>query len=130
MEERGRIIDITGDTAVVEVEKKPGRGRCGSCCLCQKNAEGRLFLEAVNSAGAKKGDAVTVEVDDMAVLRGILYVYGVPLAGFILGITASYFIKNVVLKIAAFLIILGFFWHYGLSKGNEEGKKSRARIVR
>jgi len=129
MEERGRVVDIKGELAVVEMEKT-GRAGCGSCCLCKKNAGGRFFLEAVNSAGAKKGDTVTVEIDDTSILRGIFFVYGVPLAGFMLGITASYFLKNVVLKIAVFLVILGFFWQYGLRKGNEEGKKSRAKIAK
>ncbi len=128
MKENGRVVDIKNGTAVVELEKKPGG--CGSCRICGKNAGGRLFLETENSAGAERGDSVTVEIDDIAVLRGVLFIYMAPLAGFILGITASCFIKNIPLKIAVFLTVLGLFWYYGLKKGNEEGKKNRARIVK
>ena len=128
MKENGRVVDIKGGTAVVELEKKPGG--CGSCCICRKNAGGKLFLEAETGGGTERGDSVTVEIDDTAVLRGVLFIYMAPLAGFILGIAASYFIKNIPLKIAAFMAVLGLFWYYGLKKGNEEGKKNRARITK
>ncbi len=128
MKETGRVIDIKGGTAVVELEKKPGG--CGSCCICRKNAGGKLFLEAEAGDGIEKGDIVTAEIDDTAVLKGVLFIYTAPLAGFVLGIAASYFIKNIPLKVAVFLAILSSFWYYGLKKGNEEGKKNRIRIVR
>ncbi|MBN1444872.1 MAG: SoxR reducing system RseC family protein [Candidatus Omnitrophica bacterium] len=127
MKENGRVVDIKGATAVVELGKKPGG--CGSCCICRKNAGGKLFLEAENGEGIEIGDSVTVEIDDTAVLKGVLFIYMAPLAGFILGIAASSFIKNIPLKITVFLTVLGLFWYYGLKKGNEEGKKNRARIT-
>jgi len=127
MKETGRIVDIKGGTAVLELEKKPGG--CGSCCICSKNAGGKLFLEASAGEGIEIGDTVTVEIDDTAILKGVLFIYLSPLAGFVMGIAASSFIKNIPVKIAVFMAVLASFWYYGLKKGNEEGKRNRAVII-
>jgi positive regulator of sigma E activity len=127
MKETGRVVDIKGGTAVVELEKKTGG--CGSCCICSKNAGGKLFLEAEAAEGIGIGDTVTLEIDDTAILKGVLFIYLSPLAGFVMGIAASSFIKNIPVKIAVFMAVLASFWYYGLKKGNEEGKRNRAIII-
>ena len=128
MEERGRIVEVKGDIVVVELERGKN-AHCGSCCLCHKGQGGRFFLEAINNGMVKTGDIVLLRIDDSAVLKGVLFVYGLPLVGFIAGLILAYYIQALYLKMVIFLSVFTGFWYYGLKKGDETGKKKKPEII-
>jgi len=127
--ERGRVVKIQGDKVLVAVDKKD-RSHCGSCSLCKKGADGLFFLEAVNKGEAKEGERVVVRIDDTTLLKGVLFIYGLPLAGFIIGAVAAYFVDIFYLKMVIFLSVFTAFWYYGLKKGNEAGEKSLPEVIK
>ncbi|MCM8760102.1 MAG: SoxR reducing system RseC family protein [Candidatus Omnitrophica bacterium] len=128
LKERGRIVEVKGEVVVVELEK--GKDvQCGVCGLCSKVQSGRFFLEAINNGMVKTGDMVVVRIDDSAVLKGALFLYGVPLAGFIGGLILAHYIEVIYLKMAIFLSVFTGFWYYGLKKGQQIGKRKKPEIV-
>ncbi len=129
LEEKGKVVELKDRTVIVALEKKD-KGHCGSCSLCHKGAGGRFFLEVLNNANVKEGDSVIVRIDDSAVLKGILFVYGLPLAGFIAGLIAAHYIQVLYLKVIIFLSVFTAFWYYGLKKGNEVGEKRKPEIIK
>jgi len=127
--ERGKVVEIKGEKVIVAVDKKD-RGHCGSCSLCKKGTDGLFFLEAVNKGQAKEGERVVVRIDDTTLLKGVLFIYGLPLTGFIAGVVAAYFIDIFYLKVVIFLSVFTAFWYYGLKKGNETGKKNLPEVIK
>jgi len=122
-------VEIKDNTAVVAVEKRDG-SHCGSCSLCRKGTGGMFFLEVANNTDVKEGDSVIVRINDSAVLKGILFVYGLPLAGLIAGVVSAYFVHLLYLKMVIFLSVFTAFWYYGLKKGNEVGEKRKPEIIK
>lgn len=126
--ERARIVEVEGEKVLVEIEREKSRG-CGGCSLCKRGANGRFFLELRNNGRVKKGETVLVKIDDTALLKGVLFIYGIPAAGFVAGVCAAYFFHHWYLKVIVFSTIFGTLWALGLKKGNEIGKKSEPEII-
>lgn len=129
MEETGIIVAAKEKNAVVMVEKKGQRNSCGSCSLCKRGKDGNLFLEARNNIGAKKGDRVKIEIDETAVLKGLFFIYGVPLAGFVAAAALTRLTAVLHIKVIIFSAVCISAWLYGLAKGNAEGIKNKAKLV-
>jgi len=130
MEEYGTVTEVKGGMAIVLLEKGGAGKNCGGCCLCKKGREGNLLLETNGYEGIQKGDRVKIELDETAVLRGIIFLYGIPLVGFLLAVWLARMVPVPWLKTAVFLSVCIFAWLAGLSRGNAEGKRKRARIVK
>ena len=83
MIEQGIVADARDGKLIVNIRRHPA---CGSCKACGA-AEGRLMkIELENTVDAQKGDRVSIELDDTAILRGALFFYGIPLLGLLFGI--------------------------------------------
>ncbi|HNS32014.1 MAG TPA: SoxR reducing system RseC family protein [bacterium] len=130
MEEYGRVVDIKDGKGFVVVEKKSGGRNCSCCNMCRRGAGGEPFLEAAGYEGMQKGDRVRIEINETAVLKGVFFLYGIPLAGFFLAVGLVRLVTPLYLKTAIFLIVCIFAWLAGLAKGNAEGKRNGARIVK
>jgi len=129
MKEAGIVVETGKKGAVVMVDKKSSGKSCDSCSLCRRGKNGKMFLEIPDSKGARKGDRVTVEVDEKGVLRGIFFIYAVPLAGFILAAVLSSMAATFYLGAILFISVFAAAWSYGLAKANAEGEKNKTRIV-
>lgn len=128
LEERGKVVDIRGETAIVEI-KKGKSAHCSSCGLCNKGQNGRAFLEVVNSGSVKIGDTVLVRIDDTALLKGAMFIYGLPLLGFVAGVCIASLMHPWYLRVLVFLMVFIGIWWYGLKKGNEIGRRRKPEIV-
>lgn len=84
MTETGVVESVSGDSAVVMIVRKSACGEtCGSCsggCRLSGNK-----VSAVNTAGAKCGDVVTVETSTGSILYKAFIVYILPLIVFFAG---------------------------------------------
>ncbi|MCX8083227.1 MAG: SoxR reducing system RseC family protein [bacterium] len=128
LEEKGKAVEVKGDTVIVMVDRKD-KGHCGCCCLCRKE-KGFFFLEAANDGKVKVGDSVIVRIDDSGLLKGVFFIYALPVIGFITGIISAYYVPFLSLKMVIFLSVFTAFWYYGLKKGNETGKRMKPEIIR
>ncbi|MBR6513998.1 MAG: SoxR reducing system RseC family protein [Clostridia bacterium] len=92
MIQKGKVISLDGEYAVVEVMRTSGCVGCSKqegCVACKKKIKSRAY----NKAGAKVGDTVTLESRSDTVLAYALVVFVLPL----------------VLTIAAYLLSGLFF---------------------
>ncbi|MCM8818792.1 MAG: SoxR reducing system RseC family protein [Candidatus Omnitrophica bacterium] len=126
MKEIGKVVEINENAAVVLMEEKE---KCKTCNLCKKILPREPKIEAENIIRASVGDIVEVEIDEDALFKISVFIYGFPLLGFILGVILSYFLKIAFLKIIVFLIFLTSFWTFGFQKGKKYGLKTKPKIV-
>ena len=86
MVEIGTVVDVTPDTAKVQI--MPGAS-CDSCTCgsrCSGTTGRRFVLEAENVCGASPGDEVKVDMTPVSPLLSILCVFVVPLVLFLVGL--------------------------------------------
>ncbi len=126
MKEKGKVIEKKEKMAVVLMED---REKCEKCGLCKKIIPREPLIEVENKINADIGDNVLVEIDDEALFKISVFIYGFPLTGFILGIIFSYFLKIVFLRVIIFLFFFVFFFIIGFKKGKFYGEKSKPKIV-
>ncbi len=84
MQETGLVIKVEGKKAFVAVERRSGCEACPASSICKPTEEGS-FIEAINEAGAKIGDRVSVSLRSFSYLKGSILVYGIPAVSLIAG---------------------------------------------
>lgn len=114
MDQKGQIIEIIDDrTALFKMQRMSACASCGKCIGSSSSESQEIMVEVDNKIGAKVGDMVEVNMENMNVLGAIGIVYGIPLLALILGTVGSYFLlknqldKN-ILEILSFAIGLVF----------------------
>ena len=91
IEERASVVAVEGDFAWVEAERASGcsgcasRGSCGTSALAGAMGRRRARVKALNRVGAQPGERVVIGLQELALVRGTLAVYLVPLAGLFAG---------------------------------------------
>jgi len=126
MKEKGKIVELKENKAVVLMEEKE---KCKSCGLCKKIIGKQQVIEAENVIKAVAGDIVEVEINEDDLFKISLFIYGFPLLGFIAGVISAYFLENIFFKVIIFLFFLFFFWVVGFKKGRTYGEKANPKIV-
>lgn len=126
MKEKGKVIEVKENKAIVLMEKNE---RCEKCGICNKLIERQPFIEAENEINAKEGDSVIVEIDEDLFLKICLFIYGMPLIGLITGVVFSSFLKDLFLKVFFFIFFLGLFWYTGIKLGEKYGKNKKPKII-
>ena len=100
MTEQGKVVEIKGNFAFVEINKKTECDKCGMCAF-PKNASS-IKLRAENDLGANVGDTVVLEREDKGKLLGTLLVFLVPLL--LIGI--SVLVGYLLIKSEIWILIL------------------------
>ena len=94
----GLVIKIKeGGIAQVVTDRKNACGGCGStdsCHSCLSNS--KMMTEALNSAGAKEGDLVDINLNSGLVLKGAAIMYLIPIAGLMMGALIGSFISGIL----------------------------------
>ncbi len=130
MTEIGCVASVEGDAAVVAM---PGSSNCEQCGICLMAQEGREFLLlARNSAGARPGDTVEVEVEAGRVVAAAFAVYMVPviatIGGFLVGnaITGGAPDSHlpIVMAIGCLVVSFGLVWLYDLRLRKSETRQA------
>lgn len=114
MQETGKIIEIMGSTAKVEVSQKEVCHKCPSESFCKLATGGSRSIEAVNEMGAKVGDTVKIEIGSGNILVSAFFVYIFPIiallvvGGFVQSISGSQnmaIVTGIIALGASFLIV-------------------------
>ena len=91
LEENAVIVEIEGDYAWVETQRKSACGTCSVNKGCGTSVIGKVVgnkrtrVRALNQALAAHGDQVVVGIEQQALVRGSLAIYMLPLFGLFLG---------------------------------------------
>ena len=81
IEEEGKVIEVKGDIAKVEIRRSIS---CGTCRACWMAEGGKMIASGQNLIGAKVGQRVRLQVSG-SILKAAFVVYILPLVGLILG---------------------------------------------
>ncbi len=95
-QQEGIVLEVFDGTAKVKTSR---HNDCENCGACPGNSA--IVLEADNSLGAKPGQRVAVEVQEVNMLKAAFIVYVLPLIAIFVGVL----IGNVV---------AGWWWYSGL----------------
>jgi positive regulator of sigma E activity/YHS domain-containing protein len=89
--EQGVVASVTDNGwAQVVTERKDACSDCGAAHCCQSlSSEPKMVTRALNRAGAKVGDLVSVSLKTQTVIKSAMIVYVIPVAGLIAGALAG-----------------------------------------
>lgn len=115
MVETGLVLKVEGNKAFVAVERKSLCEGCPASSICKPTEEGSI-IEAINEAGAKIGDRVSVSLKTFSYLKGSIIVYGIPTICLILGaIIGKEFLKDFIDLNPDLISALGGLGAFGIS---------------
>lgn len=87
MVEKGQIIELKNEYAIVKIMRTDACSKCGVCKT--GNNKNEMLIEAKNLCNANLGDWVNIDLQPQNFLKAIFIMYVIPLitlmAGFILG---------------------------------------------
>ncbi|MBC8419274.1 MAG: SoxR reducing system RseC family protein [Desulfobacteraceae bacterium] len=87
--EQGVIEEVSGQKALVRIEKTSACATCGSRGACEAVFDKAMIVEVTNDLGAGKGDRVEISVSTGSYLKLSLFVYFFPVVALIAGAIAG-----------------------------------------
>lgn len=128
MKEIGKVIGVEDDLATVRIVRSTACGECGVCQVGRDKLE--MIMTVDNNAGAKIGDEVEVDMENVNFLTVMLIAYGFPLLALIVGIFGGYYGimalglgEKTAQIFSAFLGLAALATSYGVIKYKEESIK-------
>lgn len=100
IEETGQVIDVQGEFAWVESERRSSCGGCASREGCGTGVIARAFgnravtLKVLNHIDARIGDRVVIGIAETGLVRGALAVYALPLVTLFSGAMCGHLLAN------------------------------------
>ena len=92
MNQQGYVIEIVDkNTAKLRMQKHSACASCGKCKDLSSESK-EILVEVDNTIGAKIGDYVEVNMENINVLKATALAYLVPLAFLLIGTATSYFV--------------------------------------
>ncbi|MGQ9632059.1 MAG: SoxR reducing system RseC family protein [bacterium] len=137
--EVGRVVEVRGDLARVEFNR---RGACGNCSICTPliGDMSKVAALASNPIGARVGDSVEVELTQGNIVAAAFIVYILPLIALFFGFGFGKWWaervwgmasgQNAGLLLAAALFALAFFGIWLLNKRYASSKRYTIEIKR
>ena len=99
MNQQGYIIEIVDEkTAKLKMQRHSACASCGKCQTLSSETKD-ILVEVDNTIGAKIGDHVEVNMDNMNVLKATALAYIVPLVFLMLGTIGSYFVLDKLIEV-------------------------------
>lgn len=89
MKEIGKVIKVEEDQATIMIKRGTACGECGACQVGKEKLE--MVMVAENHIGARVGDEVEIDLENMNFMTAVLIAYGFPLASLIAGIFGGYY---------------------------------------
>lgn len=100
IEETGRIVEIDGEFAWIESERRSSCGGCAAREGCGTGVIARAFgkrtvtLKVLNRIGARVGDRVVIGISETGLVRGALAVYALPLLALFAGALCGHWLAG------------------------------------
>lgn len=90
MECNGKVLSVNKEIARVQI-KPEGCGGCTACHIGSMVKQEPLEVNALNEAGAERGDLVHVEVPGKKIIEGSAVLFMIPFIGFVAGFMIGYY---------------------------------------
>ena len=128
MFDRGKVFKVEKNTIWIEFEPY---GACHSCGICTISKSGNMVLAIENTADAKIGDWLEVEISPLPVSLAPFISFGLPVILFLAGVILGNFVSELVSVIAGlFFLFFGFMLVKMIDRYLNRSKKYAARIVK
>ena len=88
----GMVIRLEGGNAVISMQGDASCRKCGAATIGLCKGGMLQILTVRNSGGARAGDLVNIRLAQEVQNKGYLLAYVIPVAAFILGIVAGYYL--------------------------------------
>ena len=88
---KGIVDGVSGEMLTIVFDRPEA---CGDCHNCMRGSEDCSKHTITLRGKARIGDVVEVEMDDSHVMAASALAYTVPLAGFLAGLGAGYFLRG------------------------------------
>mgnify|MGYP000935026625 CR=1 FL=1 len=88
-EQLGIVVEVNGNMAKVRATR---HGDCKNCGACP--GDNAMIVDARNPVGAKVGQNVTFEIQEVNMLQAAFIVYMLPLVAIFLGAVAGWYAAN------------------------------------
>ncbi len=90
MAEKGMVVELKDNLAVIKMKRTEACAKCRACVngLSEKD----MIMEAENQCSAQVGDWVELELIENGFFYAVLIMYGIPLLAFMAGLLLSYFV--------------------------------------
>ena len=134
MEEIGRVLEVTEDTARVSIKRKSQCAECEAKECCLQLTPGEMVLDAKNDVGAKEGEMVRVYLESETAIAAGAIVYLFPIFFFLLGFAIGALVARFLgLAATEFVgIITAFIFltlsYFAINRFYGEGKKGEKRF--
>ncbi len=132
MIEKGRVVEIRGNIAKVELDPNDKCSGCPASGICELvgGDSGKRFMEVEKKSEIKVGDKVKIEIKSGYFLKGTIFLFLIPAVSFIIGAAVGQtLMEGIALSLFlgfSFLAVTFFFLHL-LDKKLAE--KNRPRII-
>ncbi|WP_027701408.1 SoxR reducing system RseC family protein [Metaclostridioides mangenotii] len=94
MNQSGFIVEIVDEvTAKVQMQKHSACANCGKCATVSSESK-EIFVEVDNTYGAKVGDHVEVNMENINVIKATAIVYVLPLIALLVGTIGTFYGLN------------------------------------
>lgn len=100
IEEKAQVIEVKGDTLVLQAQRQSACGSCSANRGCGTSVLSKVVgqkftrFQADNNINARVGDTVIVAIPEDALVKGSLVMYMVPvLAMFVTGLLADHLLE-------------------------------------
>ena len=88
-EQEGIVLETFGDMAKVKASR---HNDCDNCGACPGNTA--MILEVRNPVGARKGQLVLFEIQQVGMLKAAFVVYVLPLLAVLVGVVAGWYVAE------------------------------------
>lgn len=131
MNQQGYIIEIVDEkTAKLKMQRHSACASCGKCVTSSEKKD--ILVEVENTIGAKVGDHVEVNMENVKVLKATAFAYLIPLMGLLIGTIGTYFIleslgikSNIEVISAIVGFLTTFICYIVLNKNDKKFKDSK-----
>ena len=127
MSEKGVVVNLQGDQAIIEMEASKD---CEACGACSYSREGRMVTPVTNTLKAKVGDSIEIEIESQVVIVAAAIVYILPIVFFFAGYALGLWIGRLLEFDTDLLGISGGALFLILSYGAVRSLDKRARLSR
>jgi len=131
MVEVGKVVEIKGNLAKVELETKDKCSGCSMANFCQLGDGRKRYIEVERIPDIKIGNKVQIEIESAHLLKGTMLLFFIPAVSFIVGIAlGQMLVEGIVFPLIFGILFLAatfFFLHLGDKKLAE--KRNKTRII-
>lgn len=128
MIEIGKVVEVRGEIARVQLEPKSQCSGCSMAGVCELIGEGKRYIEVKRTATTRVGDIVKVKIEGGQLIKGTVLLFLIPAFSFVIGAALGQKLtEGIFLSLFLGIAFMGtvFFFLHLLDKRIKRNPKSQ-----